>query len=63
MALTNAFKDTIQASAQRDPAFRTLLRREGVECLLADDIDTGKAMLRDYINATIGFEELSGVFG
>ena len=27
------------------------------------DVDTGKAVLRDYINATIGFEELSLVFG
>ena len=26
--------------------------------LLTGDVDTGKAMLRDYINATIGFEEL-----
>jgi hypothetical protein len=30
--------------------------------LLAGDIDTGKAVLRDYINAMIGFEELSRVF-
>ena len=30
-----------------------------MECLLAGDLDTGKAILRDYINATIGFEELS----
>lgn len=35
------------------------LPREGVECLLARDSDTGKAILRDSINATIGFEELS----
>ena len=35
------------------------LLREGVEWLLAGDLDTGKAILRDYINATIGFEELS----
>ena len=27
------------------------LLQEGVECLLAGDIDTGKAVLRDYINA------------
>ena len=27
------------------------------------DIDTGKAVLRDYINATVGFEESSQVFG
>ena len=54
MALTKDFKDTIQARAQRDPAFRKALLQEGVECLLADDIDTGKAVLRDYINATSG---------
>ncbi len=63
MALTKDFKDTIQARAQRDPAFRKALLKEGVECLLTDDVDTGKAVLRDYINATIGFEELCRVFG
>ena len=62
MALTKDFKDTIQARAQRDPAFRKALLKEGVECLLAGDVDTGRAVLRDYINATIGFEELSQVF-
>ena len=61
MALTKDFKDTIQARAQRDPAFRKALLQEGVECLLAGDVDTGKAVLRDYINAAIGFEELSEV--
>jgi len=61
-ALIKDFKDTIQAHAQRDPAFRKALLQEGVECLLAGDVDTGKAVLRDYINATIGFEELSRVF-
>ena len=63
MALTKDFKDTIQARAQRDPAFRKALLQEGVERLLADDVDTGKVVLRDYINATIGFGELSRVCG
>ena len=63
MPLTKDFKDTIQARAQRDSAFRKALLQEGIECLLAGDVDTGKAVLRDYINATIGFEELSEVFG
>ena len=62
MALTKNFKETIQIRAQRDPAFRKALLQEGVECLLAGDINSGKALLRDYINATIGFEDLSGVF-
>ncbi len=58
MALTRDFKETVQARAQRDPAFREGLLKEGVECLLAGDVDTGKIVLRDYINATIGFEKL-----
>jgi len=41
MFTTQDVKDTIQARAQRDPAFRKALLQEGVECLLAGDIDTG----------------------
>ncbi len=58
MALTRDFKQTIQARAQRDPAFRRELLKEGVQCLLSGEVDTGKTVLRDYINATVGFEEL-----
>ncbi len=61
MALTRDFKETVQARAQRDPAFREELLQEGVACLLAGDVDTGKIILRDYINATIGFEELGSL--
>jgi hypothetical protein len=58
MALTRDFKETIQARVARDPAFREALLKEGVECLLSGDVETGKTVLRDYINATIGFEAL-----
>ena len=58
MALTRDFKDAVQARARRDPAFREGLLQEGVECLLSGDVETGKIVLRDYINATIGFDEL-----
>ncbi len=58
MSLTRHFKETIQARIERDTDFREELLKEGVECLLSDDVETGKAILRDYINATIGFEEL-----
>ena len=61
MALTRDFMETVQARAQRDPDFREALLKEGVECLLAGDLDTGKIVLRDYINATIGFEELGSL--
>jgi len=61
MALTRNFKETIQARVRRDAAFRKELLREGIECFLAGDIETGKAVLRDYINATLGFNELAEV--
>ena len=61
MALTRDFKETVRARIARDPAYRKELLREGVEHLLSGDLDTGKAILRNYINATIGFEELSGL--
>jgi hypothetical protein len=63
MPLTRAFKATVQARIRRDRKYREELLREGVECLLAGDLDTGKAILRDYINATIGFEKLSRLTG
>ena len=59
MGLTRDFKDTIQARVKSEPAFREELLREGVECLLTGELGTGKAVLRDYINATIGFEDLA----
>jgi hypothetical protein len=58
MALTRDFKDTIKIRIDRDPDFREELLKEGIECLLTGDVDTGKAILRDYINATIGFDAL-----
>ena len=61
MALTRDFKETIQARIERDPAFREELLKKGVEYLLSGDVDIGKAVLRDYIKATIGFQELGGL--
>ena len=59
MALTRDFKETVRARVQRDPAFRRELLREGIESFLTGDVETGKRVLRDYINATIGFNELA----
>ncbi len=49
---------TVKARADRDPDFRKELLREGVETFLSGDVETGKAILRDYINATVGFVPL-----
>ena len=59
MPLTRSFKETVRARAQRDAAFREALLTEGVEALLSGDMETGKAVLRDYINATVGFDRLA----
>ncbi|MDE2222949.1 MAG: transcriptional regulator [Candidatus Omnitrophica bacterium] len=59
MAITRNFKETVQARALHDHKFREGLLRESIECMLSGDIKTGKAVLRDYINATVGFEKLS----
>ena len=59
MALTRDFKETIRARVAKDPRFRKELLREGIEAMLAGDIATAKTILRDYINATVGFTELS----
>ena len=61
MPLTRDFKETIKARIERDPAFREELLRKGVQCLLSGDVDIGKAVLRNYINATIGFQDLGGL--
>src|ERR1700721_3370861 len=58
MPLTRNFRETIQARVRRDAAFRKELLGESVEWFVLGDIETGQAVLRDYINATIGFAEL-----
>jgi DNA-binding phage protein len=59
MALTRDFRDTIRERAQREPAFRQSLFREGLQLINTGDFTTGRAILRNYINATIGFPELA----
>jgi hypothetical protein len=61
MAITRNFKETIQARALKDAKFRTGLLKESIESMLAGDTETGKMILRDYINATIGFEKLGSM--
>lgn len=59
MALTRDFRETVAKRIGKDRAFRRGLLKEGIDCLLSGDVDTGKAVLRDYIKATCGFESLA----
>jgi DNA-binding phage protein len=63
MALPKNLKKTIRDRLQSDYAFRFALLSEAVEVLLADDLPTAKSVLHDYIEATIGFAELSAQSG
>ncbi|QCI99182.1 DNA-binding protein [Agrobacterium larrymoorei] len=59
MALTREFRETVKTRVESDPDFRAALLSDAVELLLEGDVETGKAVLRDFINATIGFEALA----
>lgn len=59
MPLSRAFRETIQARVQRDAKFRQAMLADAVNELLSGDLDAGKAILRDYVNASIGFDKLA----
>ena len=58
MPLTKDFKETVRARLIKSAGFRKAVLQEAVDGLLAGDLDTGKALLRDYVNGTMGFERL-----
>ena len=59
MALTKSFRETVYNRAQQDGAFRKAMLTEAVNAYLGGDEITGEIVLRDVINATIGFEQLA----
>ena len=61
MPLTRDFRETIRERIEQEPGFREALLEEGVECLLGGDLEAGKAVLRDYIHATMGFSKLGSL--
>ncbi len=63
MALTRDFKDTVRARAQRDPEFRLALIEEAMEALLDGDFESGRSVLSNYVNATIGYPTLAELTG
>jgi DNA-binding phage protein len=63
MGLTREFRETVYKRAQHDGTFRKALLTEAVNAYLGGDELTGKSVLRDVINATIGFEQLAADVG
>jgi DNA-binding phage protein len=58
MALTRDFKQTI---VERDPAFAKALLDEAATLFLNGEPETARLILRDQVNATLGFEQLAAV--
>ena len=50
---------TILARIQRDPAYVQALWNEAVQLFLEGEPQTAKIILRDLVNATVGFEGLA----
>lgn len=59
MALTRDFKETISERASRDPQFAQALLDEAATLFLNDDPHTARLVLRDLVNASVGFEKLA----
>jgi len=59
MALTRDFRETVKKRAASDPDFSKALLHEAVDLMLDGDSSTAKLILRDLINATVGFERLA----
>ncbi len=59
MALTRDFKQTVVSRVRKDPAFAQALLDEALTLLLNGDPETAKLILRDLVNATVGFESLA----
>ena len=63
MANTKSFRELVQWHVKEDARFAEALLREGVDAMLSGDVEAGKAILRNYIKATIGFESLGAATG
>ena len=59
MALTRDFKKTVVARVERDPAFARALLDEAATLFLSGEPETARLILRDLVNATLGFEQLA----
>jgi DNA-binding phage protein len=59
MALTRDFKQTVVERVGRDPKFAKALLDEAATLFLSGEPDAARVILRDLVNATVGFESLA----
>lgn len=58
MTNLKSFNGSVKADLETDREFRRALLSEAIACMVSGDIDTGKIVLREYINGTVGFLKL-----
>jgi len=59
MVLTRDFKETIAERVRQDPDFAKALLEEAAKLFLNGEPHTARLVLRDLVNATVGFEALA----
>jgi len=59
MTITRDFNETVNARVRRDPEFAKALLDEAASLFLNGEPETARVVLRDLVNATIGFENLA----
>lgn len=59
MALTRDFRQTVVERVNREPEFAQALLDEAATLFLNGEPETARLILRDLVNATIGFEQLA----
>lgn len=59
MSITRDYKETINERVNKDPAFTAALFDEAITLFLNGEPDVARLVLRDLVNATIGFEALA----
>ena len=61
MALTRNFKNTVVERVQSDASFAQALLDEAATLFLNGEPETARLILRDLVNATMGFEQLAAL--
>ncbi len=59
VTLTRDFKQTVAERVRRDPAFAKALLDEAATLFLNGEPHTTRLILRDLVNATVGFKGLA----
>jgi DNA-binding phage protein len=63
MALSEDANVTVRARMKRDPALCQEVLKEAIAVLIAGEVDVGKTLLRNYVIARLGFDELGRLTG